>query len=254
MKPKLLLLDEPCDKAKEIFEQEFDCSNEWKLPDMVYTGLTPTISCTPVVCPCTGTDHIKAKKIIHLDDEWKCGEGKYVTSTAEHTWSLILQLAKLKRMQLSGKTIAVVGVGRVGRLVASIGYRLCGNVLYCDILETRSWAFAEILKQSNIITLHVPLNESTKGMIGKEQFARMKPGALLINTSRPDIVELNALIENLNNGHLGGYADDFANDRVIPCINIIQTPHIAGNCIEAREATDIYVATKTIEWWRSQNP
>ena len=85
-------------------------------------------------------------------------------------------------------------------------------------------------------------------MIDKEQFDMMKPGALLVNTSRTEIVDEVALRQALHKNNLGGYADDFSRDKdylfIYPTAKVIQTPHIGGNCIEAREATDIYIATK----------
>jgi D-3-phosphoglycerate dehydrogenase len=89
-------------------------------------------------------------------------------------------------------------------------------------------------------------------MIGKREFELMKGGALLVNTSRPEIVDEKALLYSLNFQGLGGYANDF--DQCSHHPKVISTPHIAGNCLEAREATDIYVATKSVEYWRSKNP
>jgi D-3-phosphoglycerate dehydrogenase len=119
----------------------------------------------------------------------------------------------------------------------------------------------EGLCADDIITLHVPLNEETKGMIGEKEIAMMKDGALLVNTSRPQIVDEEAVIEALKSGKLAGYAHDFkpqvhidtterwnlwmnsgVNDKVIA------TPHIGGKCREAREITDKYIAEKIIEF------
>lgn len=254
LKPKLLLLDEPCDKAKEIFSKEFELSKDWTLPDIIYTGLTPINTIVPVCCPCTGIDHVKSPHVIHLDEDWKRGDGVMVTSTAEHTWSLLMQLAKLNRMQLSGKTIGIIGYGRIGKQVASYAYRFFEKVVYYDPLAF-NWTFNEVLKQSDVITIHVPLNKETNHMIGKVEFDLMNNGTLLINTSRAQIVDEDALIEALNIGKLGGYADDFYMDHIVDVTehpNVILTNHIAGNCIEAREYTDTYIAYQTLKWWRSR--
>ena len=256
MRPKMLLLDTPCNKAIEMFKQEFDLSVEWELPDIVYTGLTPVDTIVPVVCPCTGIDHVKSPHVIYLDDDFKRGIGRTVTSTAEHTWSLLLQLAKLKRMQLSNKTIGIIGYGRIGQQIKR--YAMSHDM---EINIGDTWTCPQdrlrLLRESDIITLHVPLNDSTRGMIGKEQFDLMKDGTLLINTSRAEIVDEDALIEALGDMKLGGYADDFYSqyDKLLyhcECYdNVIQTGHIAGNCIEAREATDIYVAKRAIQWYNN---
>lgn len=263
MRPKMLLLDEPCDKAKEIFSTTFDLNTGWEYPDIIYTGLTPVETIVPVCCPCTGIDHVKSPHIIHLDEVWKRGDGVMVTSTAEHTWSLVLGLAKLKKMQLSNKHIGIIGYGRIGQQVEE--YAKAFN-MFVDAYDKFKKPFIgyedngfyasnnieKILRESDIITLHVPLNDETKGMIGKSEFDLMKHGALLVNTSRPEIVDKFSLIDNLYGGKVGGYADDFSNYWNFNHENVIQTPHIAGNCLEAREATDTYIATKTIEWWRTR--
>lgn len=251
MKPKLLLLDEPCDKAKEILREIFDLhfDNMFEC-DAIWTGLTP-IEHDVVFCPCTGIEHIKANEVIYLDEEWKSGEGRQVTSTAEHTWSLILQLAKMKRMQLSGKTIGCIGCGRIGSQVFEYAKAFEMRWISYDVKYHNYNYLEKVLTESDIITIHVPLNDATRGMIGRKEFQKMKPGAMLINTSRAYIVDYEALMGYENKVY---YADDFGDSRVLCRRNTIQTNHVGGNSIEAREATDIYVAQKAVEHWRSKNP
>lgn len=254
MRPKILLLDEPCNEARKMLEQVFDYKKEGEIPDIVYTQLTPCRGVgVPVICPCTSVEHITASPhVIYLDEAWKRGEGVKVTSTAEHTFSLILQLAKLKRMQLSGKIIGIIGFGRIGQQVLEYVKAFdMSYIIYSEGFEKQN--YEDILKYSDIITLHVPLNDSTKGMIGKEQFDPMKDGVLLVNTSRADIVDKYSLCDNLHGGKLGGYADDFKDHWAIHHDNVIQTNHVGGNSIEAREATDIYIAKRAIEWWRARS-
>lgn len=114
MRPKMLLIDEPCKMAKDILREVYylPFSTESSEYDAIWTGLTPVETYLPVFCPCTGIDHVDSPEIIHLDNDWKRNEGTQITSTAEHTWSLILQLAKSRRMQLSGKTIGIIGLGQ----------------------------------------------------------------------------------------------------------------------------------------------
>jgi phosphoglycerate dehydrogenase-like enzyme len=236
LKPKLLLLDEPHPRARAIMEEVADIVPS--SPDIIYTQLTPVDTKLPVFCPCTGVEHIQSPKIIHLDEQWKKLFGHCVTSTAEHTFSLILQLAKLKRMQLHGKTLGIIGYGRIGQMVANYALAFGMRVIGADNGDIQG-----LLKQSDIITLHVPLNEETKGMIGKKEFELMKDGVLLVNTSRQSIVDINAL--NLKRIY---YADDFKNEIDLTKHGAIQTPHIAGNCLEAREMTDLYISQKIKEY------
>jgi phosphoglycerate dehydrogenase-like enzyme len=261
MRPTIFLYDTLCDKAKEILEEVAEITTRLSEPsDIIWTGLNPVNSDGVVACPCTGIDHINAEKVIYLDEEWKRTEGQQVTSTAEHTWSLILQLAKMKRMQLSGKTIGIIGYGRIGQQIKEYAEAFKMNVLVADknktkmeeVFHNQELDLDDVLLDSDIITLHVPLNDSTKGMISKEQIAMMKPKALLINTSRQEIIDIDSLRYALFSKTIGGYADDFNGDEHIQVgldwSPVMQTPHIAGNCIEAREATDIYIAKKTVEF------
>jgi len=288
VKPRILLLDEPHPKAREIMESVAECiklpllkelprlmnklskrvedyvntateltlSTQESIPFAgVYTQLTPIKINCPVFCPCTGVDHIKAPKVIYLNDEWKATEGQQITSTAEHTWSLILQLAKMKRMQLKDKTLGIIGYGRIGRRVGRYALAFGMAVIPMDKDEPFvQWKLMKtLLKQSDIITLHVPLNEETRGMIGEKEFDMMKPGALLVNTSRADVVDEKALINWLQATNEGNYyADDFES-RTIFCPNAIQTDHIAGNCLEVREMTDIYIAKQIVRYIQCGN-
>lgn len=278
MKPILLMLDEMTLSAKEMLKEyvEFkyaDNSDYSSNFSMVYTGLTPIVTNATVFCPCTGIDHIQAPKVIYLDDEFKQGIGQSVTSTAEHTWSLILQLAKINRMQLRGKTLGVIGCGRIGTKVAETawnGFHMniftndIKDMVILDLQEVEAFKTHSLdltLHKSDIITLHVPLNEQTKGMIGEKEISQMKDGALLVNTARSQIVDEKSVIEALKSGKLAGYAHDFKPQTHTDTDKrqklwhesgvldkVIATPHIGGNTIESREITDKYIANKIIEF------
>jgi len=278
MKPKILLLDKPHPKAMEIMESVAYVEESDKYADniftmsplndynIVYTQLTPIKINVPVFCPCTRIDHIQAPKIIYLDEHWKAMEGQNITSTAEHTWSLILQLAKINRMQLRGKTLGIIGYGRLGRQVSRYADPFIKNILPFDVIDFKDifegssgcWhlkniPLKDVFKCSDIITLHVPLTKETHGMIGRKEFDMMKPGVLLVNTSRSEIVEKIALINALYSKTIGGYADDFLNEfEITGYDNVIQTPSIGGNCLEAREATDIYIAKQVVNMFEEE--
>lgn len=281
MRPKILLLDEPHPKARAIMEEVAELDTEWcgykeccGRYDGVYIQLTQINSknipddINFIACPCTGIDHLDVPpwiKIIYLDEQWKSKEGQEITSTAEHTLSLMLQIAKLNKIQLSDKKLGIIGCGRIGTMVSEMawnGFNM--NLLIYDkykkhidlglgdeIWRGKADDFKKVLQESDIITIHVPLNEETKGMIGEKEFNLMKDTALLINTSRAEIVNSHALL----NSNVAGYADDFLESHGEYFINklkekmsVIMTPHIGGNCLEAREATDIYIANKIKEY------
>lgn len=283
MKPKILLLDEPHPKARELMESvaelqkctvgkeinpikkaSFETNITKQNVVAIYTQFTPISAIVPVFCPCTGIDHIKAPKVIFLDDEWKRTEGQQVTSTAEHTWSLILQLAKINRMQLREKTLGIIGCGRIGEMVGFMAPGFMVEILFYDkYVPEKSWlpyrrTLEYVLQNSDIITLHVPLNDETRVMIGKKEFELMKQGALLVNTSRAEIVNQQELLYALDN-KLNGYAHDFSDTHFMEeykknprKVALVQTPHIAGNCKEAREMTDIYIAKQIVKYIKEE--
>lgn len=261
-KPRILLLDKPHPKARAIMEEVADTSNKhkWIDYDGIFTTLEPidkkVLSLAQnikfIATPCTGTDHIvvpNGVKLIHLDNEWRKNEGREVTSTAEHTWRLVLELAKMRRMQLSYQTLGIIGYGRIGRQIAKYANAFKMMLRIYDKLESTS-TLNETLKYSDIITLHIPL-QNNEGFIGEKEFAMMKDGALLINTSRQGVIDIDALYKALESNKIGGYADDFANEVNFSEVfqdRVIQTPHIAGNSLEAREASDLYIAKKIKEY------
>jgi D-lactate dehydrogenase len=118
---------------------------------------------------------------------------------------------------LCGKTAGVIGTGKIGRIVAQIFRGFETNVVAYDPYPDPAWAqkhqvtyapLNQLLGQSDVVTLHVPLSESTAHLLGTETIAQMKPGAYLINTSRGKLVETHALIKALKSGRLGGVALD----------------------------------------------
>jgi phosphoglycerate dehydrogenase-like enzyme len=163
------------------------------------------------------------------------------TSTKELTIGLILALLRKiprvdKRMReerwppiagqlLAGKTIGVLGFGRIGMEVARILKLLNTRVLaYSRTLTSEKAAQAgaecvpleNLLRESDLLTIHVPLNANTRGMIGERELAMMKPGAMLVNTARGPIVSEAALVEALLRNHLGAAALDVYDIEPLP--------------------------------------
>ncbi len=146
--------------------------------------------------------------------------------------------------QLSSKTVGIVGCGHVGKDIAGILHAMGVNVLAHDIIDQRAYYQAagikpatldHLLRTSDIVSLHLPLNASTKGIISRELLATMKPGAMLINTARGGLVDELALAEALISGQLSGAAFDvFAdeppgNHPLFALDNFLATPHIGGS-------------------------
>ncbi len=154
--------------------------------------------------------------------------------------------------ELEGKTIGIIGFGNAGSAFAKVlsGFDLTimaydkYKVDYTDGFENAQISTLEqILNESDIISLHLPLTQETENLVDMSFLSQMKAGSMLINTSRGKIVDLDSLIKNLNSGHLiGACLDVFPNekpgsftdyekklyDRLYACSNTILTPHIAG--------------------------
>ncbi len=192
-------------------------------------------------------------------------------AVAEHTWALILALARrvveadeatrrgaykgwepdiFLGTGLLGKTLGVIGLGRIGSMVArrSKGYQM--KVLYNkrnrDEKKEQELGveFADLptlLSQSDFVSLHVPLTDETRHMINKDTLAKMKKGSYLVNTSRGPVVDEHDLVAALKDGHLSGAALDVfdsepdINPELVGMENVILTPHIASATKEARQ-------------------
>lgn len=169
-------------------------------------------------------------------------------------------------VQLLGKTVGVVGLGHVGKQTAALFRSLGCPVVGHDVLDLRAYcadhqiAFAglhEVLAQSDVVSLHVPLTPATRGLIGAAELARMKPTALLLNTSRGGVVEEAALATALERGELAGAACDVfaeeptANARLLALESFIATPHVGGNSREAIRAVGTAAIHNLLRHWRA---
>lgn len=153
-------------------------------------------------------------------------------------------------IELAGKTMGIIGFGRIGQATARIAQGLGMNILVFDThrikeLESDTVKYVELdelLAESDVISLHCPLFESTKGIINKDSLAKMKPGVILINTSRGPLVVEEDLAEALNSGKIFGAALDVvssepikANNPLLSAKNCIITPHISWAPKESRQ-------------------
>ncbi len=160
---------------------------------------------------------------------------------------------KLVGRDIAGKTLGIVGFGRIGKRVGAIAHAGFGmKVLYSDVIDipreaeeranARRVGFDELLAASDFVTLHVPLDASTRGMIGREALAKIKPGAVLINTCRGPVTDEAAVLEALESKRLFGYGADVYTIEPPPSdhpligradLNIMLTPHSAAQSTES---------------------
>lgn len=201
-----------------------------------------------------------------------------IVSTAEHAIAMLLSLVrhipeadrllhsgvwnrKLSGFEIRNKTIGIIGLGRVGAEVAQLAKGLRMNVIAYDpmISEARAERLGvqmvemeTLLKTSDFITVHVPLNAATKGLIGYEQLKLVKPTSMIVNCARGGIIDEEALYDALNQGLLAGAAIDVftqepAQDNILlKSDKVIMTPHLAASTFEAEVSASRDVAQQVV--------
>ena len=217
-------------------------------------------------------------------------------SVAEHTFALMLALAhrvvesdnftRSGRFKgwapflflgtlLKGKTLGVIGLGRIGADVAKHATGIGMKTVYFDTkpnpdlekqIGARFLSIEDLLKESDVVSVHVPLNDGTRHLLSTKQFNLMKPSALLINTVRGPVVDEKAVLQALTDKKINGFACDvFECEPSIDCDpsdhlelkampNVIMTPHIASATIEAREDMSKMAAENILAVFAGQTP
>lgn len=234
----------------------------------------------------TGTDHLdlaclqeRGIPLISLKNDTEFLDR--ITATAEMAWALLLAVARklpwsfeaakqgnwardrYRGRQLSGMTLGILGYGRLGRIVAEYGAAFRMRVLACDIREVKTAegvervGFDRLLRESDVLSVHVHLTPENTGLMNREAFAKMKKGAFLINTSRGAILDERAFLEALESGRLGGAGLDVIHGEWDPKLdehpliryartheNLVISPHTGGVTIEAQRMTLMHTAVK----------
>ena len=250
-----------------------------------------------IVTPTTGHNHIDCDfaeeqniQIISLRGETEFLET--ITATAELTWGLLLSLMrhipsahqdvlhahwdrnKYYGNELKGKSLGIIGYGRLGKMVAQYGKAFAMSVFAYDQNSFSSCNGIEfvdldmLLSRSDVICLHLPLNKNTNGMLDENQFKKMKDGVVFINTARGEIVDETALISALKSGKVSAAATDVLSDEVSLDVdwlknsklanyarnnkNLIITPHIGGVTYESVEQTNIFIIQKIERYIRNE--
>jgi D-3-phosphoglycerate dehydrogenase len=178
----------------------------------------------------------------------------------------IWQKSVKNSVEVRGKRLGVIGYGHIGSQVSILAESLGMEVLYFDIEKKLTLgnakpvaSLSELLKNADTVTIHVPSTELTRGMISSAEIAAMKKGSCLINASRGDVVDYNAVAEGLRSGQIAGVAADVfpfePSSNTEPFItplqefdNVILTPHIGGSTSEAQANIGVEVAEKLVRY------
>lgn len=172
----------------------------------------------------------------------------------------------IPRHRVAGQVLGIIGFGDVARLLSSKAHALGLTVL----AHTRSNAHAdhvsfvslsELLRRSDYVSIHVPLTDATKKLIGEREISMMKPGAFLINTSRGGVIDQPALVAALKTGRIAGAALDVTDpeppvrdDPLLALDNVILTPHVAWYSEESREQVTVQAAHEAVRILRGERP
>ena len=163
-------------------------------------------------------------------------------------------------VEVHGKTLGVIGLGSIGRLVAEAGLRLGLRVIGFDpalSLEEEARLPAavrrfgdvdEVVAQSDYVSLHVPLVDATRGLVNAQRLARFQPGATLLNFARAPVVDEEAVVAAVCSGRLKSYVCDFPSPRYAGIPNIVALPHLGASTEEAEDASAIMVADQLREF------
>jgi D-3-phosphoglycerate dehydrogenase len=207
------------------------------------------------------------------------------TSAAEHAFALLMALARkipfadsslrtgkwdkkaFIGQELQGKTLGILGVGKIGSILAQRAHSFHMTVVaydpfvseeYVDDLGIQLYSLEDVLSRSDFISLHLPLNEKTRHLMCKNTFRLMKKGALLLNAARGGLVAEKDLADALEEGQLGGAGlDVFENEpdihpRLLASDRTILTPHIAGSTVEAQSKVGYDIAQQVITYLQQE--
>jgi len=181
------------------------------------------------------------------------------------TWQ---QGGELIGFDLAGKTLGLVGCGRIGRRVAEMAQAFRMSVLAYDPLAatlppqvTRAGSLGELLSAADVISLHVPLSATTRHLLGAKEFAQCKSGAILLNTARGPLVDERALCAALQGGRLAGAGLDVwdpeppaADNPLLRLPTVVATPHMAAFTQEGRRRSHVAAVTQVLQVLRGEQP
>jgi D-3-phosphoglycerate dehydrogenase len=196
---------------------------------------------------------------------------EYVNSLSEHGDKAELNKLveaskkKYKGSELKGKTLGVLGLGAIGSMVAEMALQMDMTVLGYDpaLSVEAAWRLSSQVKKmenmqslfarSDVVTLHVPALESTRGLVNAEVLAGFKDGAVLLNFSREEIVNNEDVLAALESGKLSQYISDFPTPGMIGKPGVVATPHLGGSTAEAEENCAVMVAEQIIDFLEHGN-
>ena len=276
------------------YSEVTDCIGdfEYLIPSISYrldgAVLSQAARLKAISTPSTGTDHIDFElckrlgvEVFSLKNDTDFLRG--ITATAELAMALMLNVirqvpfafqdalagnwehGKWRGLELQGKTLGILGFGRLGGIVADYALAFRMNVISCDPYKSidrpgvKQVGFDELIRTSDIISIHVHLNAETAGMVGADEIGNMKAGAVIVNTSRGALIDSMALLRALEDGALAGAGLDVLDGELDgdigshPLIeyarthqNVVITPHMGGVTVDSQRRAYLRALEKLI--------
>jgi D-3-phosphoglycerate dehydrogenase len=169
---------------------------------------------------------------------------------------------------LSSQTAGVVGAGRIGRAVAELLRAFVGHVLVFDpfVADTipgteKSGSLDDLLQQSSIVTLHLPLSDQTRGLLGRRELALMPPDSTVVNVSRGALIDQAALVDALRNGHIAAAGLDVLEEEppapdapILSAPNVVLSPHLAWYSVASERRTRTMAVDGIIDYLQGRTP
>ncbi len=167
--------------------------------------------------------------------------------------------------EILGKTLGVVGLGAIGILVANtaaaLGMKVIGYDPYLSVKQSINLNhhvkftddLNEIITNSDYISLHVPLNDGTRGLVNKDTITQMKDAVRILNFARGELVDTNDILEALQNGKVAAYVTDFPNDAVIGAPGVIAIPHLGASTPESEDNCAIMAVDQVADFLENGN-
>src|SRR5690606_10482552 len=276
------------DSNEELKDSLSSCDIFWfRLNHKLTHNVLKGIRCKYILCAVTGLDHIDMEaceefgiKVVSLKDETEFL--KQVRATAEHTMGLMLALIRktkrsfnhvesgnwdrdlYKGTELYKKKIGILGLGRLGEIVANYANAFEMEVYYYDIKPKQGvnnfvscQSIEELCSKVDVLSIHLPYNSNTHFIINKYLLGKMSSKIYIINTSRGGLINEEDLLEKLKTKEIAGYATDvlygepdIKNNPLVEYAanndNVIITPHIGGNTFESIAKTEYFIVKKLV--------
>lgn len=230
----------------EFYKKNFELVEEKKLADViVINDFRQITSDKPVACNSTGVEHIHAKKIISLRGE----DLKELTAVPELCLGMAIYTMRVfKGQEMKNKTLGIIGLGRIGIQLSDYARIIGAKVIGYDKLKNIG-KLEKVLEESDIVSIQITADRENTNFLTKKHFEKMKEGAILLNSARPWMVEMNSLRWALDNKLAGAWFDF---ELMFTHPKLITTSHLGGTTPESKKISEMIIAKRLCEMQKNR--